>query len=108
MSADSAWLAALADRQTQLWVLAVLLYGVGDSVTTVIGLQSEDVTEGGPLALLAIEQAGVGGFLLFKLAFLGICCVTWYLLRTPGRLAIPLALALVGGVVTVWNALVLL
>jgi hypothetical protein len=84
-----------------------VLYGIGDSVTTVLGLQSEDIAEGGPVATAAIEQAGVGGFLLFKAVFLAACFAAWYLLRTPGRVAIPLALALVGGVVTVWNALVL-
>jgi hypothetical protein len=90
-----------------LWVLAVLLYGVGDSVTTAAGFRNAGEAELGPVAAVVLEQAGVPAFLALKSLFLVACFGAWSLLSTPGRVAIPLALALVGGVVTVWNILVL-
>ena len=102
------WIRPLVQRQRFLWILAALLYGVGDSVTTVIGLQAEQTSEVGPVALLVLDAAGVAGFLGFKLVFIGVFFVSWYALSTPARVAIPLALVFVGGVVTCWNVVMLL
>ncbi|MXR52140.1 hypothetical protein GRX03_11080 [Halovenus sp. WSH3] len=108
MSGNTGVVAAAIDNQPALWVLAVVLYGIGDTVTTLLGLHSEGVTEGGPVALFVFGQGGVPGFLLLKIGFVGTCFLVWYLVRTPGRVAIPLALAVVGAVVTCWNLFVIL
>ena len=96
----------LATRDRQVWVAAVVLYGVGDTVTTFWGLSTGGVAEAGPVAAPLIETHG-------RLALLGIKAVTfaafyvlWRALRTPGRVAVPLALATVGAVVTAWNLVV--
>lgn len=108
MSGDTGVVGTVLDNQTLLWILAVVLYGVGDTVTTLAGLQSDGAAEGGPVALYALSQGGVPGFLLLKVGFIGVCVGLWYLLRTPSRVAIPLALVVVGAVVTVWNLAVIL
>lgn len=108
MSSRPAWLRTLDDNQLSLWVLAVLFYGIGDGITTVAGFRSDGVGEAGPLALAIVDTAGIGGFLLFKAGFIAFCFVIWSLVRTPGRFAIPFGLAVTGGVVTCWNAFVLL
>ena len=107
MSSNTGFLAAAIDNQSMLWVLAVVLYGVGDTVTTLVGLNSAGVTEGGPVALYALGQGGVPGFLLLKVGFIGVCFLVWWAVRTPGRVAIPLALVAVGAVVTTWNLVVI-
>jgi hypothetical protein len=90
-----------------LWALAVLLYGVGDTVTTFWGLSTSGVSEAGVVAGPLIEAQGPHALLGIKIAvFLGFYLV-WQLLRTPGRVAVPFALAVVGGVVTAWNLLVI-
>jgi len=98
----------LLDNQFGLWVLAILLYGVGDTTTTVAGVRSDTVREIGAVASLALEHGGLGGLLVLKVGFCVACVVTWYRLETPGRVAIPLALVVTGAGVTGWNLLVLL
>lgn len=100
-------LGGVRERQTLLWGAAVLFYGVGDAVTTVAGLRADAAAEAGPLALFALAGGGVAGFLLAKLLFIGVCFALWRAVRTPGRVAVPLALAVAGVLVTAWNLTVL-
>lgn len=108
MSGSTRLVATVVDNQLILWVFAILFYGLGDAVTTLLGLRGDGAAEAGPVALYAVEYGGVPGFLGVKLVFIGSCFVVWYLVRTPGRVAIPLALAVVGVAVTAWNLFVLL
>lgn len=108
MSGDSGLVATAIDNQPLLWVFAVVLYGIGDTITTLVGLHSDGATEGGPVALYVLGQGGIPGFLLLKTGFIGVCFLVWWLVRTPGRVAIPLALVVVGAVVTCWNLVVVL
>jgi hypothetical protein len=91
-----------------LWAAALVAYGVGDTVTTMVGVASGKAAEAGPLAGPIVEAFGLGGLIALKIAVLVAFYAIYLLARTPGRVAVPLALALVGGVVTVWNLLVLL
>jgi len=100
-------LGTLRDRQRGLWILALLLYGVGDGVTTAWGARTADVAEVGPVAGAFLEGAGVDGIVLLKLALFALTFSVWWLVDTPGRVAVPLSLAVVGGVVTLWNLHVL-
>lgn len=108
MSGDSGLVATAIDNQPLLWVFAVVLYGIGDTITTLVGLHSDGATEGGPVALYVLGQGGIPGFLLLKTGFISVCFLVWWLVRTPGRVAIPLALVVVGAVVTCWNLVVVL
>jgi hypothetical protein len=99
--------ATALDNQFALWVVAFLFYGLGDAVTTLLGLRGDGASEAGPVALYALEHGGTPGFLAVKFAFIGVCFLAWYLVDTPGRVAIPLALAVVGVAVTAWNLVVL-
>lgn len=90
-----------------LWIGAFVLYGVGDTVTTFVGLSVGGVAEVGPIAGPAMEAAGPGGLLAVKVAIFATFGAFWSLLITPGRAAIPLALTVVGGLVTAWNLLVI-
>lgn len=90
-----------------LWVAAVLLYGVGDTATTFWGLSTGGVAEAGAVAGPLIEAHGPHALIGIKfIVFLSFYLV-WQLIRTPGRVAVPFALAVVGGVVTAWNLLVI-
>lgn len=100
-------LGGVRERQGLLWGAAVLFYGVGDAVTTVAGFQTHSAAEAGPVALSVLGSSGVAGFILLKILFIGACFGVWRVLRTPGRVAVPLALAVAGLLVTAWNVTVL-
>lgn len=93
----------LAARERILWVAAVALYGIGDTVTTAVGLRTAGAREVGPVAGPALEAAGIVGLVGLKGGFVGACAGLWWAANTPGRVAIPLALAVAGGGVTLWN-----
>ena len=91
----------------RLWLLAVFLFGVGDLVTTSVGLASSGVSEIGPIAGPLIEQYGPGAMVALKIgAFAGFYAI-WRLVPRPHSLGVPLGLAFLGGVVTLWNLLVI-
>lgn len=108
MSAEPVWLGALRNRQRTLWLVALLFYGVGDTVTTLLGYRHRTVAEVGPLASAAIDAVGLPGLLVLKVGFLGLCFGGWAVLQTPGRVGIPSALAVAGVAITGWNVVMLL
>ncbi|QSG07773.1 putative membrane protein [Halapricum desulfuricans] len=89
---------------------AILFYGVGDVVTTTVGLGMEGLTEAGPLLAFLIEQYDLDVAATFvaavgvKAAFLGGCYAVWKRLPRPQCVSVPLGLSLVGIPVTAWNA----
>lgn len=105
----SAGIEIALEHQRLLWALAVLFYGIGDTVTTTIGLLwVDDAAEIGPIALVAIETAGMSGLLVLKVVFFAACFGLFYLLPSPTRVAIPLALTVMGIMVTAWNTIVII
>ena len=102
---DSVPVVGGADRR--VWIAAIVLYGVGDTVTTFWGLSTAGVAEAGPVAGPLIDAYGRYALLAIKAVVFPSFYILWRVLRTPGRVAVPLSLAVVGGVVTVWNLLVI-
>lgn len=91
-----------------VWVVALVAYGIGDTITTLLGLRVDAVSEAGPVMGPVIETYGTVGLVVAKLALLGAFGAVWRIARPPSRVAVPLALAIVGVVVTGWNAVVIL
>jgi hypothetical protein len=101
-------LAVLATHSRALWIGALVWYGIGDTVTTVWGLRLADgVGEAGPIAAPLMETYGVVSLLWIKAALFLSGYLLWTRLTTPGRVAVPLALLVVGVTVTVWNGVVI-
>lgn len=107
MSTETASSRTLSTLQPALWLVALAFYGVGDTVTTGLGLRAAHAEEVGPLALIAIDAAGLPGLVVLKLVFLGLAFGVWAVLDRPSRVAIPLAIAVAGIGVTTWNLFVL-
>lgn len=93
----------LADAERSVWVVAILAYGVGDTLTTYVGLRSGRGAEAGPLAAPLVETYGILGLVGLKVVTLGLFYLTWRFARPPARVAVPLAVAVVGIGVTAWN-----
>ena len=100
------------DREQEfywLWIFATLGYGVGDIVTSLAILgYNTPVNEGNPLVRWLYTQWGATGFVGGKLLVFGICFViSLYALRAwEDRLIYyfpPLALTVVGGLITGLN-----
>lgn len=108
MTDNPSWLLTFRESQQTLWVLAVLSYGIGDTVTTAIGLEMSETAEAGPVAATFVDTAGIGGLLTLKLIFFGVSVLGWYVIQSPSRVAIPLAIAFAGVLVTAWNGVMLL
>lgn len=91
--------------ELQWWIVAVLLYGVGDYVTTVLAVRRADIIEANPavVALLS-DQPGPVGFGLLKCGAL-VVCFLGFLSISGSRIAIgvPVGIAALGGVVTLSN-----
>ena len=100
--------AALYARTPTLWLIAVLSYGVGDTATTLIGYEVAHVSEAGPVVDGFVGGAGTPGLFAVKLLIFAGFYLAWRLLPPPGRAGIPLALSVVGVLVTAWNLVMLL
>jgi hypothetical protein len=91
----------------QLWLVAVLCFGVGDVVTTSIGLGLAGVVEAHPVAGSLFQYPPLGVMVALKSVVFGVCYALWAWTPRPHCLGVPLGLALVGVLVTAWNLHVL-
>ena len=98
----------LARHERGFWLAAVVWYGVGDTLTTLVGLSYTDAAEIGPIAGPAIDAHGGAGLLAVKLVLFAAAALAWSRIDRPTRVAIPVAITVVGTAVTVWNAVVIL
>ena len=92
----------------QLWFIAVLCFGIGDVVTTSIGLRLAGVTEMHPLAVHAFQYSTLGAMVVLKSIVFGSCYLLWKWTPRPHCMGVPLGLAILGMIITVWNLQVLL
>lgn len=96
---------AIARHSSLLWVFAILIFGVGDVVTTAAGL-SLGAVESHPLSKLILGVAGVPGMIAWKAitlaAFVGFAA----LVPREWRVGVPIGVVLWGAVITTWNLLV--
>lgn len=93
----------LNTNQLTLWVGALLLYGLGDLVTTTVGLSQQGIAEIGPVAGPVVDAYGTTGLVGLKSATLLGSYAAWRLVSGPHRIGIPLGLVVVGTAVTGWN-----
>lgn len=98
----------LLDRSGLWWSGALLFYGLGDLVTTVLGLQVVPVVEGSPVVAQAVAWYGLWVIVPLKGLVFGIAYTLWVVVPRPHNIGVPLGLFAFGLVVTVWNAVVLL
>lgn len=92
----------------ELWVIAIVFFGIGDAVTTGMGLSSGHLVEAGPIAALVIRHFGVAALVGLKIAAFGVCFTLWLLVSRPSAVGVPLGIATFGVIVTAWNGVLLL
>lgn len=89
------------------WGVALMLFGIGDLVTTAVGMHSPSVVEMGVAAPL-VQQYGFEVVLALKtVTLVGFYALARSVAR-PYRKGIPIGLAILGLLVTAWNLSVLI
>lgn len=97
----------LQDLSPHLWALSLAFYGLGDLITTIVGLRLGGITEIGPIPAL-IAHLGPTGFIGLKTIALILFVWIWKTVPEPHNIGVPLALATLGVLVTIWNLAVIL
>lgn len=90
-----------------LWLAAIAFFGVGDVLTTGIGLGMDGIREVGPLTSVVIEQYGLFSMVATKTGILCSSYALWTVTPRPSRIGIPLGLAGLGIAVVGWNLFVI-
>lgn len=93
----------LQAAETRLWAVAVALFGIGDVVTTTVGLRTDGVYEAGVVTGFLLEQYGLLSMLVVKIALLAVFYLLWRSTARPHRVGVPLGLAVLGVIVVWWN-----
>lgn len=93
----------LVEREYYLWGCAVLFFGVGDLVTTGVGLQFDQLIEVGPLTAPIIKQYGLSAMVSLKALAFACCAGLWWYTPRPYNVGVALGLAVFGIIVTAWN-----
>ena len=96
---------ALAAVDLGWWLLAVLCYGAGDYVTTVVAVRRYAVVEANPVvSRLLSRQPGPIGFAVLKLATLAATFAGYLVIAdSPIAVGIPIVVAAIGALVTLSN-----
>ncbi|AUX10391.1 hypothetical protein AArcSl_2776 [Halalkaliarchaeum desulfuricum] len=97
----------LLDSERFLWLVAVVFFGIGDLVTTAIGLQLQYVVEAGPVVGDVIRAYGTTSMIWLKMLVFVLCYGLWRVVPAPHRVGVPLGLAVLGVLVTLWNVFVM-
>lgn len=102
-----ATITALVEREHVLWAVAILFFGIGDLVTTIVGLRFDQLIEVGPLTAPVIEQYGLVAMVSLKTVAFACCTVLWWYTPRPYNVGVSLGLAVFGVIVTLWNLVLL-
>lgn len=92
------------DAETTAWTAAVLLFGVGDIVTTLSGI-SYGLPEANPLYATLFEVADPTAVLVGLKAIGFVALVALYRAVESRRLVVPVGVAVMGGLITGLNLL---
>lgn len=94
--------------EQSLWVLGLLTFGVGDILTTAVGLGVGGVTEASPVGAVTLDYYGLPGMVTAKLLAVSVLAGLWRVTPRPHAVGVPLGLALLGAAVVGWNTVVVL
>lgn len=91
-----------------LWLAAVLVFGVGDVVTTHYGMATYDaIYEAHPLSNIVIGLGGTGGIIVMKTLAFGLAYVLYRKAPANWRVGVPIGLIVLGALIVANNLYVL-
>jgi len=80
----------------------------GDLVTTAVGLSTDQLVETGAVGAFVYQQFGFLVMIPVKSALLAAAYLSWRSVPHPHNIGIPLGLAVLGVLATVWNVSMIL
>lgn len=86
-----------------LWLVAILTFGIGDVVTTSVGLRHQGVHELHPISERILGVAGPAGMVATKLLLFILAYAAYRASPRDVRIGIPIGLVLLGSLVVVNN-----
>ncbi|ADB63897.1 hypothetical protein Htur_5009 (plasmid) [Haloterrigena turkmenica DSM 5511] len=89
-----------------LWILALVLFGVGDLVTTIYFIAEFGAVETHPIGGPAIDALGFWALVPLKALAVGVCYGLYRLAPREYAIGVPIELILLGGYLSVWNTVV--
>jgi len=89
------------------WRQAILWFGVGDLLTSIVGVASGLARESTPYIAALVLDVGVAGLVIAKTAGFVVGYLGWRLTPKPFDIGIPIGLAAIGLFLTIWNVYVL-
>lgn len=98
-------LASTVSLDLVAWIAAIVFYGFGDYLTTVLAVRRSGVVGANPaVRYLLSEQPTPIGFAVLKLTAVGLCAGGYFLIRGSSiAVWIPIVLAVLGVGVTISN-----
>jgi hypothetical protein len=90
------------------WGAALILWGLGDLITTFISMHYGFGVESTVVVNAIIQNVGHLGHVGFKMTIFAIFLVIWKTLPMPYRMAVPIGFSAAGGILTVNNLNVIL
>ena len=85
------------------WTIAVLTFGVVDVASTIYFVATTPAVESHPLVAAAIEATGLWILIPWKAAAFGLFYAAYRIVPQSWAVGVPIGLALIGSVVSVWN-----
>lgn len=95
------------DIEASAWVAAILMFGVGDVVTTLVGISAFGAVEASPVAGPVVETIGLWTLVPLKAATLVAFYGLFTYAPTDYREGVPLGLTLLGSAAVGWNSVLL-
>ena len=92
--------------ELRLWGLALLLFGVGDLVTTVYFIAEFGAIETHPIGGPAIDALGFWALVPLKAIAFGVCYGLYRLSPREYAVGVPIGLILLGAYLSVWNTVI--
>lgn len=90
------------------WAYAIGTFGLGDVVTTAIGITHPEVVEAHPISKQVLGNSGVMGMLAVKAGALGLAYLAYNKTNPEYRMGIPVGLGILGSYIVVNNLNVLM
>jgi len=87
------------------WLFAIVLYGIGDTATTLYFIHAGLGVEKNVLVAPILEATGLWILVPWKAAAIGLFYVGYRLVPDDVAIGVPIGLALLGAFLTGWNTL---
>lgn len=96
------------ERGEDAWKYAVGTFGIGDILTTAVGMSMSNVNEAHPISQAVLGEAGNLGMVAVKAGFLGLSYLAYKKAPEEYRIGIPTGLGILGSYIVVNNLNVLM